>query len=158
MFRDLTRKKQQLSNEECVLLLKTEKRGVLSVIGDDGYPYGSPINHFYNEDDGNIYFHCGKKGHRMDSIKKCCKASFCLYDGGYKKEGEWALNIKSVVVFGRIEIVDDINVICDITAKLSRKFTLDEEYIFTEIKNHAANTILLKMQPEHICGKLVNES
>ena len=51
MFREMHRAKQAISREECIRLLKTETRGVLSVIGDDGYPYGSPINHFYNEED-----------------------------------------------------------------------------------------------------------
>ena len=70
LFRELTRKKQQLSNEECIELLKTEKRSVLSVMGDDGYPYGMPMNHWYDEEDGNIYFHCGRAGHRLDALKK----------------------------------------------------------------------------------------
>ena len=43
MFRELVRKKQQISKEECITLLKEELRGVLSVQGDDGYPYGLPI-------------------------------------------------------------------------------------------------------------------
>ncbi|MBQ8315851.1 MAG: pyridoxamine 5'-phosphate oxidase family protein [Lachnospiraceae bacterium] len=59
MFRELLRKNKQLSDEECVELLKNETRGVLSVIGDEGYPYGMPMNHWYNEEDGAIYFHCG---------------------------------------------------------------------------------------------------
>ena len=45
MFREMLRVKQQLPREECVRLLKEEKRGVLSVLGDDGYPYGMPLNH-----------------------------------------------------------------------------------------------------------------
>ena len=69
MFRDLTRKKQQITTEECVELLKKENRGVLAVIGDEGYPYAAPMNHFYNEEDGKIYFHCGKSGHRLDALK-----------------------------------------------------------------------------------------
>ncbi len=60
MFRELTRSKQRLSCEECIQILKNEKRGVLSVIGDDGYPYGLPMNHFYNAKDGKLYFHSGK--------------------------------------------------------------------------------------------------
>ncbi len=64
MFRELTRINKKLSMEECVHILTTEKRGVLSVIGDDGYPYGMPMNHLYNEEDGKIYFHCGNMGHR----------------------------------------------------------------------------------------------
>lgn len=158
MFRELTRKKKQITNEECIEILKNEKRGVLSVLGDEGYPYGMPMNHFYNEKDGNIYFHSGKEGHRPDAIKKCDKVSFCVYDKGYINEGEWALNIKSVIVFGRIEVVEDLDKIIDITRKLSYKFTNDTAYIENEIKLYADKTHLLKLTVEHMCGKLVAES
>ena len=107
MFRPVTRFKQALSDTECREILKNEKRGVLSVLGDDGYPYGMPINYWYSEKDGLIYFHTGKKGHRTDAIRRCDKVSFCVYDEGFVREGEWALNIKSVIVFGRIRIVED---------------------------------------------------
>ena len=70
VFRDLIRKKKELSKEECIHILKTEKRGVLSVNGDHGYPYGMPMNHWYNEEDGMIYFHCGKIGHRLEALQK----------------------------------------------------------------------------------------
>ena len=59
MFREMLRKKQQLSQEECDEILKKELRGVLSVLGDDGYPYGMPLNHYYS--DGKLYFHGGRK-------------------------------------------------------------------------------------------------
>lgn len=49
MFRELRRKNKALSAEECIEILKTERRGVLSVTGDDGYPYGMPMNHYYND-------------------------------------------------------------------------------------------------------------
>ena len=158
MFRELTRKKKQITKEECIEILKNEKRGVLSVIGDEGYPYGMPLNHFYNEEDGCIYFHTGKEGHRCDALRECNKVSFCVYDKGYKNEGEWALNIKSVIVFGRIELIDDIDRITDITRKLSYKFTKDDNYIENEIKLYASKTLLLKLVVEHMCGKIVTES
>lgn len=158
MFRELLRKKQRISNEECISVLKSEKRGVLSVNGDEGYPYGMPMNHFYNENDGCIYFHCGKYGHRLDALKKDPKASFCVYDNGFRRDGEWALNVKSVVVFGKITILDDVSVIEDICEKLCYKFTDDEKYIRNELSNSAKNTLLLKMTIEDICGKIVNES
>ena len=50
MFRELVRKKQQISQEECISILKAEPRGVRSVLGDDGYPYGMPLNHYYEEE------------------------------------------------------------------------------------------------------------
>ena len=158
MFRELIRINKKLSMEECIHVLKTEKRGVLSVNGDNDYPYGMPMNHWYNEEDGKIYFHCGNVGHRLDDIKKNNKASFCVYDEGYCKPGQWALNIKSVIVFGKIEVVNDPDRIKDITTKLSHKFTQDEEYIRAEIAKHAHRTLLLELTPEHVCGKLVEES
>lgn len=158
MFRELLRQKKKLSMEECVRILKTEKRGVLSVNGDNGYPYGMPMNHWYNEEDGKIYFHCGKIGHRLEALQKDAKVSFCVYDEGYCNPGQWALQVKSVIVFGTIEIVDEKDKIVDITTKLSHKFIQDDAYIQKEIENHAHRTLLLVLTPEHICGKLVEES
>ena len=68
------------------------------------------------------------------------------------------MNIKSVIVFGRMEIVDDMAQIADISARLSRKFTSDEEYIRKEIEKYGPGTLLLKLVPEHVCGKRVKES
>ena len=158
MFRELTRKKQQLSQEESIEILETEPRGVLSVNGDDGYPYGMPMDHWYCEEDGCLYFHSGKKGHRTDVMGRCDKASFCVYDSGYRKEGEWSLNIKSVIVFGRLEIIEDFDRAMAVTRQLSLKYTDDVEYIDWEIRQSGKNTLVFRLVPEHITGKLVNES
>jgi len=159
MFRELVRKNKQLSDDECIQVLKNETRGVLSVLGDDDYPYGMPMNHWYNEEDGSIYFHCGYYGgHRLDALKRCQKVSFCTYDNGIREEGEWAWKVKSVIVFGKIEIINDLAQIVEITTKLSYKFTQDEEYIRKEIKESAHHTLLLRLIPEHVCGKLVTEA
>ena len=158
MFREMLRKKQQLTQEECLAILKNEPRGVLSVLGDDGYPYGMPMNHFYCEADGKIYFHGGRKGHKIDAMMRHSKASFCVYDQGFRREGEWALNIRSVIVFGRIEIVADTEKIYEISRMLSHKFTQDENYIEEEIRKSGPRTYMFALVPEHMTGKLVNES
>ena len=158
MFRELIRKKKALPTEECIRILKTQKRGVLSVNGDDGFPYGMPMNHFYNDEDGKIYFHSGKIGHRLDSLRRDDKVSFCTFDEGYRLEGEWQLNIKSVIVFGKIAVVEDAARITDIMTKLSHKFTDDDEYIKSEIEENLKRTVLLELTPEHVCGKSVEES
>ncbi|MBQ2867142.1 MAG: pyridoxamine 5'-phosphate oxidase family protein, partial [Firmicutes bacterium] len=129
-----------------------------SVNGDDGYPYGMPMNHWYNEEDGAIYFHSGKKGYRPEVLKKDNKVSYCVYDKGFKREGEWAWNVKSVIIFGKMELIEDLDVIADITRKLSYKFTDDTDYIEYEIRESSKNTLLMKLVPEHMCGKLVNEA
>ena len=157
MFREMNRKKQQLSDAECVGILTNEKRGVLSVLGDDGYPYGTPINHYYNPDDGHLYFHSGRKGHRNDAMARCDKASFCVYDQGFVKPGDWALNIRSVIVFGRLRMVEDHEKAIDISRRLSYKFTRDEAYIDEEIRRSGPGTLCLELIPEHMTGKRVQE-
>ncbi|MBQ8490785.1 MAG: pyridoxamine 5'-phosphate oxidase family protein [Pseudobutyrivibrio sp.] len=158
MFRKMRRFKQQLSEEECIEVLKNEPRGVLSLIGEDGYPYGMPINQWYCEEDGKIYFHGAKEGHKIDAIKANGKASFCVYDKGYRKPGDWALNIKSVIVFGEIKLVEDEKTTIKICSHLVEKFTDDKEYLAKELKNNLARVQCLELTPVHMTGKLVNES
>ncbi len=158
MFREMMRKKQQLTQEECVEILKKEPRGVLSVLGDEDYPYGVPMNHFFCEADGKIYFHGGKKGHKIDAIKRHAKASFCVYDQGFRREGEWALNIKSVIVFGRIEFIEEHDRMVEKARLLSYKFTDDTNYIEHEIETSGPGTLMFALAPEQMTGKIVNES
>ena len=158
MFRKMRRIKQQLSDEECRELLRSEKRGVLSLHGEDGYPYGIPLNHWYCEEDGMIYFHGAREGHKIDALKNNNKVSYCVYDEGYVRPGEWARNVKSLVVFGRMELVTDIDRAREIGTQLVKKFTDDEEYLERELASALSRVQCLKLVPEHMTGKLVNES
>lgn len=158
MFREVARVKQKLSDEECMEILKSEPRGVLSLIGDDDYPYGMPMNFLYIPEDNAIYFHGGRKGHKIDAIMKNNKASFCTYDSGFRKPGEWSLNIKSVIAFGRIEMIDDMGETERISRLLSYKFTDDEDYIEAEIEHDLKRTLCFALKIEHMTGKIVNES
>ena len=158
MFRELVRMKQALSEEECIKILKEEPRGVLSVLGDGGYPYGTPLNHWYCEENGKIYFHSSKKGHKVDAMKNHDKICFVCYDEGFKKEGDWALNIKSVVVFGRLEIVEDREKALEYVRRLSEPFGFGDEYVEAEIKADGGAVLVYALVPEHMTGKQVNES
>lgn len=158
MFRKMRRFAQQIPEEKCIEILKNEPRGVLSVLGDDGYPYGIVLDHWYCEEDGKLYFHGAKEGHKLDAIKACDKVSYCVHDEGYRKEGEWALNINSVVIFGRMKLVDGPDKAREICTNLCRKFTDDEEYLQKELKNALPRVQCLELTPEHMTGKLVNES
>ena len=157
MFREVVRKKQALDREECIRILKEEKRGVLAVLGDGAYPYALPIDHYYCEEDGHIYFHSGKTGHKIDALRGHDKASYCVYGSGEREEGEWWLCFRSVIVFGRIREVEDPEKIIDISRKLSLKFTDDLEYIEKEVRQSGPRTALLELVPEHMTGKRVTE-
>lgn len=158
MFRGMRRFKQQITEEECLEVLTQEPRGVLSVLGDDGYPYGMPMNHWYSAEDNRIYFHGAKEGHKLDAIRACDKVSYCVYDHGYRREGEWALNIRSVIVFGKLRLVEDEEKAKKICTQLCQKFTDDKEYLEKELKYSFPRVQCLELVPEHMSGKLVNES
>jgi len=158
MFREIARKKQALPQDRITEMLIGEKRGVLSVLGENGYPYGFPINYWYNEENGFLYFHSGKKGHKVDAIAADNRVSFCVYDQGYRKDGEWALIISSVIVFGKLYPVEDHEKAMGICRSFSLKYTQDIEYIESEIQKFGNATLCYELRPEHITGKLVNES
>lgn len=158
MFRPMLRIRQQLSDEECSRILRSEPRGVLSVLGDDGYPYGMPMNFWFDPEDGRLYFHGGRKGHKIDAMMRHGKASFCVYDRGFRREGDWALNIKSVIVFGHIEFVEDQDKLYEIARLLSYKFTDDAQYIERELQTAGPRTLVFALVPEHMTGKIVKEA
>ena len=157
-FRELARKKQQLSDEQCVEVLKGELRGVLAVNGDDGYPYSMPLNFYYNPDDGRIYFHSGKRGYRNDCIARDPRACFTVMrDAGPVPGSTWARLVHSVVVFGRMELVEHGEFHEEMARRLSLRFTDDTDYIESEIAKLAKATAVYALVPEHMCGKRVKE-
>lgn len=158
MFREMRRRPQALSREEITELLKSETRGVLSVQGDDGYPYGVPINHYYNEEDGRLYFHGAKFGHRVDAVRRDPKVSYCVFGQDERKDGDWAYYVKSVIVFGKAVLIEDQDEIMKICDKLCRKFPCSEEYIKGELEKDTKNTLLIAIDIEDINGKLVHEA
>ena len=88
MFRSMRRYKQQISEEECIRILMTEKRGVLSMSGEDGYPYGIPLNHWYNPEDGKLYVRVAFLGFENQSkYEKDMPLRVIGYDGAaYRAE------------------------------------------------------------------------
>ncbi len=156
MFREVVRKKQALDGAACVEILKTAKRGVLAVTGAEGYPYAVPLNHYYNEEDGCLYFHSGKTGHKMEALANNAKVSYCVTDDG-ESAGDWSYFFRSVIVFGEVEMIEDRDEIYRISRLLSLKFTSDEEYIAHEIAHSGPATAMFRLRPAHITGKRVHE-
>ena len=155
-FREMRRKRQQLTESESISILEKATSGTLALLGDGGYPYAVPISFVYH--DGKLYFHGAKVGHKIDAIKANDKVSYCVYDAGYRKEGEWALNVNSVVIFGHISLVTDENKTRMIGENLCLKFTDDEAFIQHELQNALPRVQCLELTIDHMTGKLVNES
>ncbi len=157
MFRELRRKKNEIGLDEAKRLLKTERRGVLSMIGDEGYPYGIPLNYFYSEAEGKIYFHGAREGHKVDSLRKCDKICFTVYGNEFSKEGEWAPYVQSAVVFGRCHMINDQDRAIELARKLAEKYYPDKSLIDEEIAKSGRSVQLFEIEIEHISGKQIQE-
>ena len=90
MFRNVRKKINEISVMEAKELLKTSRRGVLALNGDDGYPYAIPVNYLYVEDSNQIIFHGSKVGHKVDSLKRSDKICFTVYGNKTIKDLNWA--------------------------------------------------------------------
>lgn len=77
----------------------------LALAGDDDYPYAVPISYAYS--DSKLYFHGAKSGHKIDAIKRCDKASFCVIDKDDVVPEEYTTYFRSVIAFGKIRIMEE---------------------------------------------------
>ena len=154
-FRPLRRFKQAASEEECLSLLRSAPRGILSVIGENGYPYGLPINFIYQ--DGKVYFHCAKEGHKLDAIRARDKVCFTILSEPVRNEGEWWYCISSVIVFGRIGEVTDRSKAEAILRSLAAKYFPAGYDIETDIQRNGPRALILELTVDHVSGKHVRE-
>ena len=153
MFREMRRKKQELSQEESLAILYNRTSGVLAVSGDDDYPYAVPLSYVY--DGEKLYFHCAKSGHKLDAIKKNAKASFCIIDQDQVVPEKYTTFFKSVIAFGTIRILEEDQEIRTAIEKLALKYDPDDT---AERRENAINAdisplCMLEMTIQHMTGK-----
>ena len=123
-FREMRRKRQQLSEAECMDVLERNTSGVLAVLGDADYPYAVPLSYVYC--DNKIYFHCAKSGHKLDAIKKCDKVSFCVIDQDLVVPEEYTTYFRSVIAYGQARIIEQEDEIRSALEKLAVKYYPDD--------------------------------
>ena len=155
-MRPMRRANQALSDEVVRHILETEKRGVLSLLGDDGYPYGVPLDFVLRGD--TIYFHSAKEGHKLDAIAACDKASFCVLSRGELDERDgWSYFWNSVIAFGRMRVVTDPSEKEQALRALGQKYFPTADEVERELQKDGARVACLALSIEHITGKRVHE-
>ena len=157
MFREMRRKKQALSYEEILTILKKGSSGVLALSGDDDYPYAVPISYVYNE--GSLYFHCAKSGHKLDAIQRNKKASFCVIDQDEIVPERYTSYFRSVIAFGQIRIIENESEKRKAIEKLAAKYAPLDNNANREkaIDKDWKALCMLEMSIEHITGKEAKE-
>lgn len=157
MFRPVRRKKKEIDLNAAKELLQHNRRGVLAVNGDDGYPYAFPINYFYDRNAEKIYFHGARVGHKVDALRADDKVCFTVYGNETIKEEAWAPYVQSTVVFGRCHLLEEGTEATEILRKIARKYYPNEQLIDEEIERSGKAVQLFEIDIEHISGKEIHE-
>ncbi len=153
MFREMRRKKQALRPEDCARILAQGTSGVLALLGDDGYPYAVPLSYVYHE--GRVYFHSAMAGHKLDALRRCPKASFCVVDQDQVVPETYTTYFRSVIAFGAVRILEDE------AEKWAAAELLAMKYAPTDSNENRAEVIhqewprfcMLELSVEHLTGK-----
>ena len=156
MFREMRRKNQALSSEECIQVLNRATSGVLAVSGDDGYPYAVPLSYVYRNN--RIYFHGAKTGHKLDAIVRNEKVSFCVIDQDQIVQEEYTTYFRSVIVFGRARVMgeeDKRRALEILTARYSPD--IEETERSQEIDKGLKDVCMIELEIEYMSGKEANK-
>lgn len=152
MFRGMRLAKQELSREEALAILERNGTGTLALSGDEGYPYSVPVNYMYQN--GYIYFHGAKSGHKVDAISREPRASMSVIDMDVLLPEQYTTDYRSVIVFGEITpITEDQRkrqVIRDFGEKFCSGYIEDMDAVIDkewEILN------VYEMKIQHMTGK-----
>ncbi len=156
MFREMRRKRQQLSKKDSFTVLQKGTSGVLALLGDEGYPYAVPISYTLDED--RIYFHSAREGHKIDAIRRETKASFCVIDMDCIIPERFTTCYRSVVAFGKIRFIEDAaekrHAIEKLAEKYSAQYKQDAAAEIEQMWNHLC---IFSMEIEHLTGKQAKE-
>lgn len=154
-FRELRRFKQATTPQECEAVLSSARRGILAVHGENGYPYGLPVNYLYL--DGKIYFHCAKEGHKLDAVRADDKVCFTVLSEPVKNPGEWWNCFTSVICFGRISEVTDEQEKDRLLRQIGAKYFPEGYNLEKDMAKNAPNALIMVITIDHMSGKHVRE-
>ena len=157
MFRPMRRSAQALDGGACVEILERGTSGVLALAGDGGWPYAVPLSYAF--DGEKLYFHCAREGHKLDAIRREARASFCVVDRDDVKPAEYTSYFRSVIIFGRVRVIEDEAQMRAAIELLARRYFPEDsaENRRRAIEREWAGLCMLEMDIEHMSGKEAKE-
>ena len=155
-FRPMRRKRQELAQEESITILQKATSGTLALLGDNGYPYAVPTSYVYHE--GKLYFHSAVEGHKVDAIRQCDKASFCVIEQDEVHPEKYTTFFRSVIAFGKIHIIEDEAEKLQMARMLGNRYNPNQdEALQKELENGLAHMLMIRFDIEHLTGKEAKE-
>jgi nitroimidazol reductase NimA-like FMN-containing flavoprotein (pyridoxamine 5'-phosphate oxidase superfamily) len=122
---------------------------------DGDQPYVLPFNYTYNRSKGTIYIHCADEGRKIDIINENPKVCFEVEEVGVDEDAvdqrcpEWW---KSVVAFGTIKFVEDIQVKLKALNDLIKKYGRSHK---PATVGQAEKTTILVIEIQEVTGKFM---
>ena len=152
-MRGLRRKNQLLSEQETLDIMERGTNGVLAVLDEEGYPYAVPVSYVYC--DGKVYIHGAKKGHKIDAIKNCDKASFCVVDKDQIVPEKYTTYFRSAIAFGKIRVLEEEAEMKSAFMKLAMKYShaMGEASCEAEMNKSFRAVAMIELAVEHMTGK-----
>lgn len=156
MFHELRRQDCIMDDQAIREALAKAEYGTLSTVDDEGNPYGVPLSYVYSEKTRVIYFHCAKKGYKLDNLGFNNKASFCVVSEAQTLSDRFSVKYQSVIAFGKVSEVYEEEKKEALTAFLSRYSSEFMEKGVKYLEVDEPNCRVFKFEIEHITGKTRN--
>lgn len=152
MFREVKLKDRAISEKKAIEVMINGSYGVLSTIGEDGYPYGVPLNYIYF--DSGICFHCAQEGHKIENIDFNNKVSFCVVTKSDVLGNQFDTDYESAIIFGKTIVVTDDSEKEKILLAVLKKYSADYmEAGNNYMRKNWDDTKVIKIEIEHVSGK-----
>lgn len=152
MAYEMRRKDHMLSEEETKEILAKGDYGVLSTVGEDGCPYGVPVNYVY--ENGAIYFHCAAGiGHKLANIAHNSRVSFTVVTSAVIVPEGLTTKYTSAIAFGTAECVSGEEKRSALIALINKYATDFMDKGMVSIEKSFNVTDIIKITVDSISGK-----
>lgn len=151
MKHEMRRAKQRLPLEESLAILEKGSSGVLA-LWDGEEPYAVPMSYVYSG--GKLYFHCARAGRKLEAIRACPKASFCVVAADDVMAEKYTTAYRSVIVSGPLRILEDEAEMVPALRLLAEKYNPGHsEDTEKEISAWISHMFMLELRADEISGK-----
>ena len=147
----MRRKDRALSEEDAIQILKDGEYGILATCGEDGQPYGVPLSYVYQ--DGKIFFHGAKTGHKLNNLSQSSKASFTVVGHTHVLQEAFSTAYRSAIAFGEVSPVDEADQAAALTLLAEKYFCDNLVNAAAYIQKMLGHVGVYRMDIRHLTGK-----
>ena len=97
------RQDRLLEEERALELLRTAEYGTLSMIDEEGLPYGIPVNYVWDGKDS-LYIHCAPVGKKLRAVSAHPKVSFSIVGRVNLLPSKFTTEYESLVLKGTVHL------------------------------------------------------